>query len=819
MVRVHGGIVSKAARILLASAVMGGIVLFAVASGPVTPAGAAETAAARPSVSLDSGYFHTLLVTSSGTLWSWGNNGQGQLGLGNHTTRSSPVQVGTDTNWKSVSAGWYHSLAVRTDGTLWAWGDNSAGQLGIGSHESKLSPAPVGTDTNWTAVAAGQNHSLGLRADGTLWAWGNNEDNRMGTASSTTPSPVGTAASWVSIAVGDAHSLAVRADGTLWSWGRNETGELGLGHANERSGLNRVGSDTDWLSVASDFRYSMAIRRDGTLWAWGWNTQGQLGLGHTTNRAVPTQVGQAAWAGVFPGRVHCLGIQSDGSLWGWATNYDGELGLGDLMERLSPARVGSSAWATAAAGDAFSIGVRADGTVWGWGRGESGQLGTGHNDASYRPARCDMPAMDWPPTVNTVAASRVLGTMATLNGYLYSLGTGSTSALVSFEWGRRTSYGQATPARTTTTTGACSAGISGLNAETWYHFRARVEGANGVSYGSDMTFRTTTALPTPPDVKTSEASRVTGSTARLNGSVADLGTADTITVSFEYGTVEGVYDRRTDNDTIGRAGTFYADVEGLASGTTYFFRATGSGDGEDQGGAYSFVTTGTPKNPPKVETAAADHLTTGSARLNGRLTAMGTAANVTVLFEWGEAPGTYTAETSATGQTAAGAFYRGIDGLFAGRTYYYRARAVGDGTGYGTEQYFTVPAVVPEPASITPNGAALGQTATVTVTGDYFSNCVGLDLGPGITVEDFTVVSGSQIRARVSLAPDAATGPRDVTVNTVNGSYVLEGGFVVKGESSGGIPAWAWGATAAVGALLCGGVLFLLFRPRRMSAR
>ncbi len=821
MLRSNGGMASGAARILLTAAVAimvaGSMALGGIAAGPAAAADAAG--AVIPAVSLDSGYFHSLLVTSSGALWAWGDNSRGQLGVGDRTDRLSPTQVGTATNWKSVSAGWYHSLGVRADGTLWAWGDNSAGQLGTGGRESANSPTPVGAGTDWVAVAAGQGHSLGLRSDGTLWAWGNNEDNRMGTGSSNTPAQVGSATSWVSIAAADAHSLGVRRDGTLWSWGRNETGELGLGHANMRSGLNQVGSGTDWVSVGSDFRYSMAIRRDGSLWAWGWNTQAQLGVGHKDNRSAPTQVGGASWSAVFPGRVHCLGIQSDGSLWGWGANYDGQLGLGDLMERISPARVGNAAWATASAGDAFSAGVRADGTVWGWGRGETGQTGTGATEASYRPAQCSLPPMDWPPTVNTVAASRVLGTMANLNGYLYSLGTGSTSAQVSFEWGPGTSYGQITAPRTMTATGAYSAGISGLQPETWYHFRAKVEGTQGTTYGGDLSFKTTTAPPTPPDVKTADASRITGTGARLNGNVATPGTAESITVSFEYGTAPDAFAWQTDNDSMSRAGAFYADVTGLASGTTYYFRARGAGDGEDLGGVYSFTTTGTPVRAPQVQTAAADRLTTRSARLNGKLASMGTAVNVTVLFEWGETPGSLTRETGATGRSSTGDFYCDVDGLFAGRTYYYRARAVGDGNGYGSEEHFTVPAVVPQPTSISPGSATLGQTATVTVAGQDFANCIGLDLGPGISVQEFTVISDSRITARVTLASDIAPGPRDVTVNTVNGSYVLPGGFVVRGESSGALPLWAWVAMAGGGALACGGLLYLVFRPRRAVSR
>ncbi len=817
MLRSLVGDYARGLRLLLMALVIATGVLFGGGLLPTTAAGAAETA--HTAVSLESGYFHTLLVTNAGTLWAWGDNSRGQLGLGDKGKKLSPVQVGTATNWKSVSAGWYHSLGVQADGTLWAWGDNSNGQLGLADKGRKSSPTQVGTGTNWVAVAAGQYHSLGLQADGTVWSWGSNDEGQLGRGGGSSVMQVGAASDWAAIAAGDRHCVAVRTDGTLWAWGWNEAYQLGVGDLNRRSAPVQVGTATNWASVGAEFRYSMGIRRDGTLWAWGWNTQAQLGVGDDVDKPVPTRVGTASnWSGVYPGRVHCHGIQSDGSLWGWGTNFDGELGLGDLIQRPVPSRLGTYAWVVASCGDAFSAGVRADGTVWGWGRNESGQLGTGDRAAAYRPAQCDMPAMDWPATVGTVAATRELGTMATLNGYLYSLGIGSTPAMVSFEWGRTTSYGQTTPAREMTATGAYSAGLSGLEPETRYHFRARVEDETGVSYGGDLSFKTTTAPPTAPDVDTADATNVSGSTARINGVVKKLGTAERISVWFEYGTEQGVYTWQTDNDTMGRTGAFYASLTGLSSGTTYYFRARGHGDGEDYGGEFAFTTEGTPTRPPKVETAPADQLTTRTGRLHGNVAEMGTASNVTVLFEWGESPGQYTAQTTAAGRTAGGGFHCDLDGLSPGRTYYYRALAVGDGTGYGVEVQFTVPTVVPEPASVSPGGVSLGVTATVTITGDAFTNCIGLDLGPGITVEDFAVVSANKITARITVASGIPLGARNVTVNTSDGSYTLPGGFVVRGEPRGGLPAWGWLAIAAGGIAVCGGALYLLLR-RRSAAR
>ena len=95
-------------------------------------------------------------------LWAWGYNTSGELGLGNTTNRSSPVQVGALTTWLSIAAGDYYSMAIKTDGTMWSWGGNDAGRLGLGDTTNQSSPVQVGSLTNWYSVAGGVDHSLAI---------------------------------------------------------------------------------------------------------------------------------------------------------------------------------------------------------------------------------------------------------------------------------------------------------------------------------------------------------------------------------------------------------------------------------------------------------------------------------------------------------------------------------------------------------------------------------------------------------------------------------------------------------------------------------
>ncbi len=123
-----------------------------------------------PQISTGSNY--SLAIRADGTLWAWGLNFFGRLGDGTTFSKSSPVRIGTESNWKTVSTGNYHSLAVKADGTLWAWGENEHGQLGDGTTIDKISPVRIGTGNNWKTISAGDGYSLAIKTDGTLWAWG-----------------------------------------------------------------------------------------------------------------------------------------------------------------------------------------------------------------------------------------------------------------------------------------------------------------------------------------------------------------------------------------------------------------------------------------------------------------------------------------------------------------------------------------------------------------------------------------------------------------------------------------------------------------------
>jgi len=179
---------------------------------------------------------HTLALTGDGKLWSWGANGQGELGLGDTTQRTSPVQVTTLDGYTviGIAAGYHHSLALTSGATVWAWGRNSNGQLGLGDSSNRSVPTVVASleGRNVSALVGGAYHSVAVTADGKLWTWGNNSYGQLGlgyTSSGVNVPTEVTAFAGMTVthaAAGYYHTLARTADGKLWAWGRNEYVQL-----------------------------------------------------------------------------------------------------------------------------------------------------------------------------------------------------------------------------------------------------------------------------------------------------------------------------------------------------------------------------------------------------------------------------------------------------------------------------------------------------------------------------------------------------------------------------------------------------------------
>ena len=302
--------------------------------------------------------FNTAYQTN--TLWTCGQNNYGQLGNGTVVYYSSPIQIGSLTNWTQVSCGYFQASAIKTDGTLWTWGGNLSGQLGNGTTANYSSPIQVGSLTNWSKVACAGDSISAIKTDGTLWTCGYNNNGQLGngtTVSYSSPIQVGSLTNWNQVAFGTYFTAAIKTDGTLWTWGSNG-GQLGNGTTVSYSSPIQVGSLTNWKQVAGGSSHTAAIKTDGTLWTWGFNVSGQLGNGtNGINYYSPIQVGTlTTWKQVQCGFLHTAAIKTDGTLWTWGDDSYGQLGNGTTINYSSPIQVGSlTTWNQVATGSSYYI--------------------------------------------------------------------------------------------------------------------------------------------------------------------------------------------------------------------------------------------------------------------------------------------------------------------------------------------------------------------------------------------------------------------------------------------------------------------------------
>ncbi|TNF26796.1 MAG: hypothetical protein EP329_20615 [Deltaproteobacteria bacterium] len=374
-------------------------------SVPVQVAGGASWAA------LSVGAAHVCALRTDGTAWCWGSNGNNRLGSGLVGNQGTPVAVsavGTE-SWASITAGGTHSCGVQSDGSLWCWGDNGLGQLGIGT----LTAAPLPTlvdagPASWSTVGAGAAHTCALTDAGVRWCWGASTYSEIGERVSiqyrTVPIEATGGGTWTGLTVGSQHNCAVRADDTIWCWGRNHEGQLGFG--GELRWASPVQHAGTWSEVAKGHGgFGCARRDDGDLWCWGPNSNGQLGNGRLGEGfgVLPEPV-VIPWAEAdrwqaAPRRMgseHSCALRADGTAWCWGSSLYEQLGDGGVLNNTgTPTAVaGGMVWSTLAVGGRHTCAIRSDQTLWCWGLGTSGQLGYGSTANQSSPVQAGTDA-DW----------------------------------------------------------------------------------------------------------------------------------------------------------------------------------------------------------------------------------------------------------------------------------------------------------------------------------------------------------------------------------------------------------------------------------------
>ncbi len=312
------------------------------------------------------GLYHSLALSSNGTVFAWGWNVTGQLCNGNTNGSDVPLKVRLlgGTKVTGIAAGFAHSLAVTSTGAVFNCGKNDDGELGDGGTTDSDVPVKVNlpAGTKVTAVAAGAGHSLAVTSTGAVLAWGLNLYGGLGNGSTGGSSavpvnvslPAGTKVT--AVAAGALHSLALTSTGAVLAWGFNSDGELGDG-ATTNSDVPvqvKLPAGTKVTAIAAGGYYSLALTSTGAVLAWGFNTDGELGDGATANSDVPVRVklpagtkvtaiaagGSLYGVGAYvAGPGHSLARDLDRLGAGVGYNADGELGDGGTANRDVPVRV------------------------------------------------------------------------------------------------------------------------------------------------------------------------------------------------------------------------------------------------------------------------------------------------------------------------------------------------------------------------------------------------------------------------------------------------------------------------------------------------
>ena len=288
------------------------------------------------------GLEHTCAVASDTSLWCWGSNEYGQIGIGSPVlsiTQATKVTEPSDTGWIQVTSAFVHSCGVRRDGTVWCWGSNGSGNLGnTGNHSKVPVQALVPPDQIVDHIASSVRHNCAITEQQKLFCWGDNYVGQLGngfTVRAYIPTEVSHPGSlgWIKVATGINHSCAIDTDNQLWCWGSNSTYQVnGLGNSFYlRPQAINAADVSGWKEVDLGYGHSCAISDTDNAYCWGDNFTGRTGTGSFNSYIyLPTQVsGNHQFKSISAGTHQTCAVDTGHHLWCWGNNARGRIGLGN----------------------------------------------------------------------------------------------------------------------------------------------------------------------------------------------------------------------------------------------------------------------------------------------------------------------------------------------------------------------------------------------------------------------------------------------------------------------------------------------------------
>jgi uncharacterized repeat protein (TIGR02543 family) len=365
--------------------------------------------------------------SSEGTIFTWGNNSNGQIGDGDDgTPQKVPLDITHNVSLMegesviSVQAGAITSYVLTDFGRVFAWGNNYYGQFGAIDNTSVTSPVDVTerfisdhrfmtwsvTAMSWSAYALG--------SDGRILSWGRNDDGQLGDGTRTdrpVPQDVTDGFGLIDgerlshIESGNGHVIALTSSNRVFTWGQNGSGQLGNDSVSRQESpvdiTSRFGfHDHETVAdIDAGSSHSLVVTSTGRVFAWGSNGSGQLGNGATSSQRTPFEITEHfdleeddKVIAITAGTTHTLAITSQGRLFAWGSNTSGQLGYELQISRKTPfditsmMRLGEDESITGLGASGYtSYVITSHGRLIVWGGNTKGQIGDGTTDNRFSP--------------------------------------------------------------------------------------------------------------------------------------------------------------------------------------------------------------------------------------------------------------------------------------------------------------------------------------------------------------------------------------------------------------------------------------------------
>jgi alpha-tubulin suppressor-like RCC1 family protein len=239
---------------------------------------------------ISDGSEHMLALDENGKVYSFGNNGKGQLGLGYNINEDQPMLIPGFNNIIEISAGHDHSLILTEDGNVYSFGDNYYGQLGLGDNINRNIPTLIQGIKNIVKISAGSAHSLLLTQNGEIYSFGNNARGQLGLGDNINrnmPTLILGFNNIVQISAGMFHSLILTNEDKIYSFGANQIGQLGLGDDNNRNIPTLISIPVKINYVSAGYS-SLALTENGQIYTFGGGYNSLFGPKETYNMKIPT---------------------------------------------------------------------------------------------------------------------------------------------------------------------------------------------------------------------------------------------------------------------------------------------------------------------------------------------------------------------------------------------------------------------------------------------------------------------------------------------------------------------------------------------------